>query len=122
MSTNPQSQRRPTLTLLVFGQTASRVVDKTLRIDKVNLSPSLLLRHALKGKEAHQLGSDTDTCGTCAKEKYPMICQGPPRRGRGKFSSIQEATQDDSSRALDIIIENWILPSVPLQVFECIVS
>ncbi len=113
---------RPTRTFFVFSQAASRVVDETLRIDEVNLSTGLLLRHALESKETHQLRSDTDTCGTCTEEKDSVIRQRPSRSRRRKFGCIQEATQDNSASALDVVIKERVFPSVPLKVFERIVS
>jgi hypothetical protein len=106
----------------VFSQAASRVVNETLRIDEVNSSTGLLLRHALEGKETHQLGSDTDTCGTCAEEKDSVIRQRPSRSRRRKFGCIQEATQDHSSCALDVVIKERVSPPIPLKIFERIVS
>jgi len=50
-----------------------------------------------------------------------MRCERPARRSRSDLGCIKEATEDDSSGSLNVIVEDSILIAEPVEVLKCVV-
>ena len=106
----------------MFGKTATGVIDKTLRIDEVNLSTRLFLCEAIQSEEAHQLRGNSNACRSGSEEQNAMGYERQTRSRRRKVGSIQETTEDNGTSSLDIIVEDRVLAAESLKIFKRVVG
>jgi hypothetical protein len=85
-----------------------------LGVDQPKLSFSLVFSQSLLHKVFHDLLGDTDTGTARSQEDGSMVTRS---NSRGLYS-IDEATDDDSSSSLYVIVEHCIRMSIFLEGLE----
>lgn len=97
---------------LVVGELVATVSgDETLGVNQVEAGPSLILSHALTHEESNNLFSNADTGTSRTEEDSTVILARKTRALHG----VDDSTQDDGTRALDIIVEARVNIAVALQ-------
>lgn len=104
---------------LVVGQLVTSVGgDQTLGVDEVEAAASLILGQALTREELHNLLGNTDTGRASAEEDRTVV----PAGQTGTLHGVNDATENDRTRSLNIIVEAGVGIPVALECGEGILE
>ncbi|KAG7144875.1 hypothetical protein HYQ46_006384 [Verticillium longisporum] len=103
----------------MLGQVVTTVTgDKTLRVDKPELFTRLLLAKAAASVVLDELLGNTNTSGAGSHEDQPLLL----KRNARQVHSTNVATENDSSSALDVVVEAAVLVAVAVEVVESLLG
>jgi len=97
---------------LVLGKLVATVVgDETLGVDQPEALSGLVLSEALVHEELDELLGDTNTGRASTEEDSTLVSGG----NLGLLDTVDEATEDDSTSTLDVVVEHGVGVLVALE-------
>lgn len=97
---------------LVLGKLVATVVgDETLRVDQPEALSGLVLSETLVHEELDELLGDTNTGRASTEEDGALVSSG----NLGLLDTVDEATEDDSTGTLDVVVEHGVGVLVTLE-------
>jgi hypothetical protein len=106
----------------MLRQRSSLLVDQPLTIYEPNLLSCLIIAQPMQPEVTHQLLRNAHTRATCTQEQDPMRFRRRATRCSGREPrGVDEAGEDNSAGALDVVIEDRVRVAEAVEICEGVV-